>query len=112
MREPTTPSPKSRPLTKYELARQLSERTGASLTVSLRTVQQFFEAMAECLANRRNITIREFGTLKLRRKKPRQCYDMTRGVQMMTHDRWRVMFIPSNELNERLLVKPDAPIEE
>jgi nucleoid DNA-binding protein len=91
-------------VTKMDLAKRLSAKTGLSRAQALEAVQVVFEAVSDGLASRNEVQLREFGTFKLVHCRPRIRMNVRSRERIMVPEKYRVKFKPASDLRKALLV--------
>lgn len=101
-------------MTRQKLIRALSERTGLSRADATAALEALLEIMRDSLQQGEAITLRGFGTFRLKYQRPRKGRVIRTGQTVTVPSRLRVSFIPSLQLQgpiqeNRELLKRLAP---
>ncbi len=91
-------------MTKAEIAKVLSEKTGLPQARSIEAVQTVFECVAKSLSEKKEVQIHGFGTFKLIHCKPRPRMNLHTREKIMVPEKYRVKFKPGAEIRSSLVV--------
>jgi integration host factor subunit alpha len=89
-------------ITRKELAKEVSDKTGFPGQVSADLVDQLFEILEEALENGERIKISGFGNFVVRQKRPRRGRNPQTGEELLISGRKVVTFKPSKVLRKAL----------
>ncbi|MCS7189168.1 MAG: HU family DNA-binding protein [Bacteroidia bacterium] len=93
-------------MTRQELVRAISERTGLSRTDAAAALEAFITVVQESLVNGEPITLRGFGSFNLKFQRARKGRVIHTGQAITIPPRLRVAFQPSNQLQSRIQNNP------
>jgi len=91
-------------MTKVEIAKELSTKTGLPQARSIEAVQTVFECVARSLSSKKEVQIHGFGTFKLIHCKPRARMNLHTREKIMVPEKFRIKFKPGAELRSFLVV--------
>jgi integration host factor subunit alpha len=89
-------------ITRKELGRAVSEKTGFSAQESLDLMERLFEILTEALEKGERVKISGFGNFMVRQKRPRRGRNPQTGGEIVISGRKVVTFKTSNVLRKAL----------
>ncbi|MCX7606171.1 MAG: HU family DNA-binding protein [Bacteroidia bacterium] len=89
-------------MTRQELVRAISERTGLSRADASAAVEAFLSVVQESLMRGESVTLRGFGAFALRFQRARKGRIIHTGEPVAIPPRLRIVFQPSAHLQERI----------
>src|SRR5436190_3422136 len=101
----------SRPVTKKEIVRQISEYLGLTQLKTKEIVQKTFDAIVETLLREKRIELRNFGVFEVKRRKARKARNPRTGEKVDVEPKNVVTFKPGKEMEERVRKMQDVPDE-
>jgi integration host factor subunit beta len=90
------------PVTKKEIARQLSERLKLSQVDTQRVVQGTFDAVVDALARYGRIELRNFGVFEVRQRAARKARNPRTGEEVLVPARRVVVFKAGREMGKEI----------
>jgi integration host factor subunit beta len=102
-------------VTKKEIVKQISERTGLTQLKTKDIVQQTFDAILETLLEQGRIELRNFGVFEVKKRKARKARNPRTDQPVDVPAKNVVTFKPGKEMEERvgkLTRIPGQPVEE
>jgi integration host factor subunit beta len=89
-------------VTKKEIVKQISERTGLTQLKTKEIVQQTFDAIVETLLEQGRIELRNFGVFEVKRRKARKARNPRTSDPVEVPAKNVVTFKPGKEMEERV----------
>ncbi|GIV23102.1 MAG: HU family DNA-binding protein [Bacteroidia bacterium] len=93
-------------MTRQELVRAVSEQTGLTRTDAAAAVEAFIEVMKKALLQGETVTLRNFGTFRLKYQRPRKGRIIRTGKEIQIPARVRLSFQPARHLSEKVAGNP------
>src|SRR5262245_10062028 len=97
-------------VTKKEIVKVISDKTGVPQLKTKEIVQQTFDAIIATLIAEKRIELRKFGVFEVKRRKARKARNPRTGAQVHVEPKNVVTFQPGKEMEER--VRQMALVEE
>jgi len=93
-------------VTKKEIVKAISERTGLTQLETKRIVQMTFDAIVETLvtSKERRIELRNFGVFEVKRRAARKARNPRTGDKVDVPEKYVVTFKPGKEMEERVRI--------
>jgi len=89
-------------VTKKEIVKAISERTGLTQLKTKEIVQQTFDSITAALINNGRIELRNFGVFEVRRRKQRKARNPRTGEEVFVPEKNVVTFKPGKEMIEKI----------
>jgi DNA-binding protein HU-beta len=89
-------------ITRADLAKEISKRTGKPVTQVTKTLDAYFAAIKAALAAGNDLEIRGFGSFRRSHQKARQGRDLRSGTVVTIPERQVIRFRPSKDLKDSL----------
>jgi integration host factor subunit beta len=89
-------------VTKKEIVKQISERTGLTQLKTKEIVQQTFDAIHDTLVEAGRIELRNFGVFEVKMRKARKARNPRTGERVDVEPKKVVTFKPGKEMEERV----------
>lgn len=96
-------------MTKKEIVKQISERTGLTQLKTKEIVQQTFDAIVETLLEQGRIELRNFGVFEVKRRKARKARNPRTDQPVQVPAKNVVTFKPGKEMEERVRLLNNVP---
>ncbi len=95
-------------ITKKDIVKKISERTGIQQTVVAKVVQMTLDSIIDVISNEGNIELRNFGVFTVVQRAPRTARNPRTGEKVHVPPKRAVKFYPGKELENRVS-RPDSP---
>ena len=89
-------------MTKKEIVKQISDKTGLTQLKTKEIVQQTFDAIMETLFAEGRIELRNFGVFEVKRRKARKARNPRTGERVDVPPKSVVTFKPGKEMEEKI----------
>ena len=89
-------------VTKKEIVKRISERSGLTQMKTKEIVQWTFDAIIETLITEKRIELRNFGVFEVKRRKARKARNPRTGAKVEVEPKNVVTFQPGKEMEERV----------
>lgn len=89
-------------MTKKEIVKQISERSGLTQLKTKEIVQWTFDAIIDTLMSEKRIELRNFGVFEVKRRKARKARNPRTGDRVDVEPKNVVTFQPGKEMEERI----------
>lgn len=99
-------------MTKKEIVKQISDRTGLTQLKTKEIVQLTFDAIVETLLEEKRIELRNFGVFEVKRRKARKARNPRTNEHVFVPPKNVVTFKPGKIMEERVRELTDVPDEE
>ena len=95
-------------ITKKDIVKKISERTGIQQTVVAKVVQMTLDSIIDVISNEGNIELRNFGVFTVVQRAPRTARNPRTGEKVHVPPKRAVKFYPGKELENRVS-SPSTP---
>ena len=89
-------------MTKKEIVKAISERTGLTQLKTKEIVQQTFDAITVALITNGRIELRNFGVFEVKKRKQRKARNPRTGEEVFVPEKNVVTFKPGKEMIEKI----------
>ena len=89
-------------MTKKEIVKAISERTGLTQLKTKEIVQQTFDAITAALITNGRIELRNFGVFEVKKRKQRKARNPRTGEEVFVPEKNVVTFKPGKEMIEKI----------
>ena len=89
-------------MTKKEIVKSISERTGLTQLKTKDIVQQTFDAITQALMAQGRIELRNFGVFEVKKRKQRKARNPRTGDEVFVPEKNVVTFKPGKEMIEKI----------
>ena len=89
-------------ITKKDIVKKISEKTGIQQTVVAKVVQMTLDSIIDVISNEGNIELRNFGVFTVVQRAPRTARNPRTGEKVHVPPKRAVKFYPGKELENRV----------
>src|ERR1700722_6133765 len=93
-------------MTKKDMAKNIAEQLGLSVSVVKEVIQRVFDGIIEVLLEDGRIELRNFGVFEGKKRKARLARNPRTGEKVDVPERMRIKFKPGMEMTERVEKMP------
>ena len=106
------PSPERIEVTKKEIVKSISDKTGLTQLQIKEIVQLTFDGIVETLLDEKRVELRNFGVFQVKSRKARKARNPRTGRQVDVPEKFVVTFKPGKEMEARVQELEDAAIRQ
>jgi DNA-binding protein HU-beta len=89
-------------MTKQDVIRQVSERTGIDSLTTRSIIESFFDVVKDALVGGRPIYVRTFGSFNLKQRAPKTARNITQNITITVDAHVAPIFKPSREFIDQI----------
>ena len=89
-------------MTKADIVKEISSKTGIEKNIVLATVESFMETVKESLANEENVYLRGFGSFILKKRATKTARNISKNTTIIIPEHSIPAFKPSKEFIAKL----------
>ena len=89
-------------MTKKEIVKDISDKTGLTQLKTKDIVQKTFDAITEALLKNGRIELRNFGVFEVKKRKQRKARNPRTGQEVLVPEKNVVTFKPGKEMTEKI----------
>ncbi len=97
-------------MTKKEIVKRISERSGLTQLKTKEIVQWTFDAIIETLITEKRIELRNFGVFEVKRREARKARNPRTSAEVLVGPKNVVTFQPGKEMEEQVRQMPLVPV--
>src|SRR6266568_328609 len=92
-------------MTKQELAKDISERTGVEKIVAVKTIEAFMQTVRNSMINGQDVFLRGFGTFHVKKRAKKLGRNITKNTSVVIPEHFAPAFKPSKEFINMIKLK-------